>query len=77
MLKNKKAKFKAAPLPGSFMVSSILGFAISAAWVYPQSVSFGIAFMIVFVIMFLASLISMFYGSEEEELKEDKEETAK
>jgi len=68
-------RFKAAPLPGSFMVASILGFAISAVWVYPQSISFGIAFMIIFTIMFIASIISMIYGPEEEQLKMEKEET--
>lgn len=48
-----------APLPGSFMLSSMLGFAISLVWVYPASQGFGVAFMIVFAAMFIASIISM------------------
>ena len=57
---------KIAPLPGSFMLASMLGFAISLIWVYPQSVSFGIAFMIVFGAMFIASVISLTYAPAEE-----------
>jgi len=52
-------KWHASPLKGSFMVTSILGFLISAYFVYPQSLSFGIAFMAIFALMFIASMISM------------------
>ncbi len=48
-----------APLKGSFMVSAMLGFLISAYWVYPQSLNYGMAFMLIFAVMFIASLISM------------------
>jgi len=54
-----KLKWHAAPLKGSFMVTSILGFLISVYWVYPQSFNFGVAFMFIFAAMFIASLISM------------------
>jgi len=57
---------KIAPLSGSFMLSSMLGFAISLVWVYPASVSFGIAFMIVFAAMFIASIISLTYAPTED-----------
>ncbi len=56
---------RVAPLTGGFMLASMLGFAISAVWVYPQSTSFGIAFMLVFGAMFIASLISLTYAPEE------------
>lgn len=52
-------RWQAAPLKGSFMVTAILGFLISAYWVYPKSPRYGIAFMIVFGAMFVASIISM------------------
>ena len=48
-----------APLSGSFMVSSVIGFAISWIFVYKLSITWGITFMIFFIIMFIASIISM------------------
>lgn len=41
------------------MASAILGFLISVYWVYPQSINYGITFMLIFAVMFIASLISM------------------
>jgi uncharacterized membrane-anchored protein len=46
-----------APLKGSFMVAAIIGFLVSAYYVGANS--YGYAFMLVFVLMFIASLISM------------------
>ena len=40
------------------MALSILGFLITAYLVYQQNYNYGLAFMIVFVLMFIASLIS-------------------
>lgn len=60
--KKKKMPFSrwhAVPLKGSFMLTAIMGFIISAYWVYPQTVNYGIAFMLIFAAMFVASLISM------------------
>ncbi len=54
-----RLRWHAAPLKGSFMVTAILGFLISAYWVYPQSVNYGVSFMVVFAVMFIASLVSM------------------
>ena len=51
--------WNAAPLKGSFMVFGMVGFLISAYMVYTRSQSYGIAFMIVFAVMFIASLVSM------------------
>ena len=57
--KKKVSKWRAAPLKGSFMITAMLGFLISAYWVYPQSFNYGVTFMVVFAIMFIASLVSM------------------
>ncbi|MAF99341.1 MAG: hypothetical protein CMH61_01905 [Nanoarchaeota archaeon] len=51
-------KWVAAPLKKTFMLSAMLGFIVSAYWVYPASLNWGIAFMVVFAAMFVASLVS-------------------
>lgn len=53
------AGWQAVPLKGSFMVFAILGFLITAYLIYPISSDFGIALMLVFTVMFLASLVSI------------------
>ncbi|MFH1275881.1 MAG: hypothetical protein ABIH82_02110 [Candidatus Woesearchaeota archaeon] len=53
------SKWHAVPLNGSFMVTAMLGVLISAYWVYPQSKSYGFTFLLIFIAMFIASLISM------------------
>ena len=50
---------KIAPLSGGFMITSIVGFIASLMFVYKISAAWGMAFMIFFVIMFVASMISM------------------
>lgn len=61
--KNKSKKifagWKPSPLKGSFMVTAIVGFLISAYYVYPQSFNLGIACMLIFTLMFIAAIISM------------------
>ncbi len=63
-----------APLPGSFTVLSMLGFIVSAIYVNSGRLdaSFGVAFMIVFGLMFIAALLSMTYGPVEESFELDK-----
>ncbi|RME78137.1 hypothetical protein D6774_02110 [Candidatus Woesearchaeota archaeon] len=55
---------RVAPLPGSFMAISIIGFIIS--WIYSLSGRFsetwGFTLGFVFTLMFIASLISMAKG---------------
>lgn len=51
-----------APLPASFMLAAIIGFLVSATIVGPISRSWGLAFSIIFVLMFVASLVSMSYA---------------
>jgi hypothetical protein len=57
--KKKVQKWHAVPLKSSFMATAMLGFFISAYYVYPQSINYGSAFMFVFVAMFVAALVSM------------------
>lgn len=61
--KKKKSKRKKtwipAPLPASFMLTAILGFLISAFWVFPMSYNWGLAFLIFFTLMFVTAVISM------------------
>jgi len=52
-------KWHAVPLKGSFMVTAILGFFISLYYVFPQSANYGFTFMLVFTLMFIASMVSM------------------
>ena len=51
---------KVAPLNSAFMLSSILGFLISVVYVRTLSVTWAFAFGLVFFLMIVASLISMF-----------------
>ena len=55
----KKAppKWHAVPLKGSFMAMSIIGFLITAYLV--DDITYKTTFMIVFIAMFIASMISM------------------
>ena len=60
-MKTKK-ELSVAPLSGGFMISAIVGFIISARYVFPQSESWGFTFMLFFGLMFISSMISMTYG---------------
>jgi multisubunit Na+/H+ antiporter MnhE subunit len=53
-----------AHLSGGFMISSIVGFLISAVYVYPASNRWGLTFAIFFMLMFISSMISMTYGPD-------------
>lgn len=60
MVKKKALyRWQAAPLKASFMVLAVLGFLITTYLIVPISFNFGVAFMVLFIIMFIASLISM------------------
>tara|TARA_Y100000310_G_C20692033_1_gene822937 strand:- start:2375 stop:2599 length:225 start_codon:yes stop_codon:yes gene_type:complete len=63
-LKGKKhvSKRIITPLTGGFMITSIIGFLLSAFWIYDISKAWGFAFCFVFTLMFVASLISMTYA---------------
>jgi hypothetical protein len=53
-----------ASLKGGFMITSIVGFFISAYYVYDISNTWGLTFLIFFTLMFVASMISMTYGPD-------------
>lgn len=59
MLKN------VAPLKGGYMITSMVGFLISVFYVYDISQKWGFTFALFFMLMFIASLISMTYGPDE------------
>jgi len=46
----------------AFVIASIVGFVISAFYVYPMSKPFGFAFGLVFVVMFASSVLSMTFA---------------
>lgn len=50
---------KYAHLSAGFMLTSIIGFFISAFFVNKLSITWGFTFMLFFAIMFIASMISM------------------
>ena len=62
------------PLPGTFMVSGLVGFVVSIIytasgrfelWFGDLGLSLGVAFMIVFMIMFIAALFSITPSADE------------
>ncbi|MBT4540047.1 hypothetical protein HOC35_00905 [Candidatus Woesearchaeota archaeon] len=52
---------KYAPLPQSILLMGLMGFLISAIFTYSGSIglSWGFSFMIVFIVMIIASFVSM------------------
>ncbi len=53
-------KWHAAPLKASFMAVSLLGFFITVYYIFDlMGQNWGLAFLIFFVLMFIASLVSM------------------
>lgn len=62
-------KFNIAPLSGGYMITSIVGFLISAFYVYPNSVKWGFTLVLFFTLMFVAALISMTYAPTDFQLK--------
>jgi uncharacterized membrane protein len=57
-----------APLSTGFMLTSIVGFLISAFYIPKFSVSLAVAFALVFACMFIASIISMTRASPDTQL---------
>jgi len=53
---------RVVPLKGSFMLTAIVGCIISWIYVLPRSKPYGTAFLLFFIMMFIASLISMTYA---------------
>lgn len=65
-------EFNIAPLSGGYMVTSMVGFIISAFYILPRSQTWGFTFLLFFALMFVASLISMTYAPSEWPLKDYK-----
>ena len=61
-----------APLSGGYMITSIVGFLISAFYILPNSKSWGFTFVLFFTLMFVSSLISMTYSPSDWPLKMDR-----
>ena len=60
--------YKAAPLPHEWMIASIIGFFVSLLQVYPyMSRKWGFAFMLLFAIVFMASVVNMSNATTEAE----------
>lgn len=60
-----KKEYNIAPLSGGFMITSIVGFFISAIYVYPRSHPWGFTFAVFFTLMFVSAMISMTYSPVE------------
>ena len=65
-------KMKIAPLSGTFMITAIVGFLISAFYIFPKSSPWGLAFCVLFAIMFIAGMISVTKAPIEDEWEADK-----
>jgi len=58
-VKVKSSMWKPGPIKNSFLLIAIIGFFTSAYLVYPRSFNFGITFMFVFALMFIAAMVSV------------------
>ena len=68
-------EFNIAPLSGSYMITSIVGFLISVYIVpksgIPNATTWSFTFVLFFTLMFIASLISMTYAPSDWPLRMD------
>jgi hypothetical protein len=69
--------YKVVPLSSGFMLTSIVGAIISAVYVYDKNPKFGFAFFLFFMLMFIASIISMTFAPIEAEFDIKKEKGRK
>jgi formate hydrogenlyase subunit 3/multisubunit Na+/H+ antiporter MnhD subunit len=69
--------YRVVPLSSGFMLTSIVGAMVSAIYVYPKSSSFGFAFFLFFVLMFIAALVSMTLAPIDAEFDVKKEKNRK
>ncbi|MBI2647503.1 hypothetical protein HYW99_03430 [Candidatus Woesearchaeota archaeon] len=61
-----------APLSGGYMITSIVGFLISAFYILPNSTKWGFTFALFFFLMFVAAMISMTYAPSDWPLRMNK-----
>ncbi len=71
MIKLRK-EFNIAPLSSGYMLTSIVGFLVSAFYVLPNSRTWGFTLVLFFTLMFVASMISMTYSPTDWPLRMDK-----
>ena len=60
-----------APLSGGYALTCIIGFLISAFYVLPLNKKWGFALLLIFSLMFVASMISMTYAPSDWPLRMD------
>jgi multisubunit Na+/H+ antiporter MnhB subunit len=63
------------PLTTGFLLTSIIGFFVSAFFIYGLSPEWGFAFSVMFIIMFLASMVSFAKSDVDAKLREEVEST--
>ncbi|NQV08361.1 hypothetical protein HQ529_00750 [Candidatus Woesearchaeota archaeon] len=61
-----------APLTRGFMLTAIVGFFISIFLVYPKSPTLGFTFILIFMLMFIASVVSMTYADADDIIRMEK-----
>ena len=66
------SEFNIAPLSSSFMLTSIVGFLVSAFYVAPAYATWGFTLVLFFTMMFIAAVISMTYSPTEWPLQSKK-----
>lgn len=79
-----KEKRIISPLNSSFMLTSIIGFMVSAFYIpyldpaiFPNAMDYAFAFGMIFVLMFIASIISMTYAPQDDHLQIDEKRRVK
>lgn len=60
--------FKAAPLSTSFLVAALVGLILAVFWIPQYSVSWAFAFGLLFIMMIIASFISMTKATPDSQL---------
>ena len=61
--------YKVAPLPGTFLLTAIVGGIISGTYIYDFDKTWGFTLVLFFVLMFIASIISLTYAPTPEHIK--------
>jgi len=69
--------FRTTPLSTGFFLVSIIGFFVGTYIIYPISKTWGFTFALFFIIMFIASFVSMTYSSVDDMLRKESEKVPK
>ncbi|MBN1157376.1 hypothetical protein JXA85_07160 [Candidatus Woesearchaeota archaeon] len=68
-------KILPGPLTSGFLLTSIIGFFVSAFYVYKLTPAWGFTFSVMFLIMFIASMVSLARSSVDTKLRDEIEQT--